>query len=90
MNRSERILSILTQELQPSHIELHDNSHKHIGHAGASPDGETHYHLSIACPQFRGMTRVKTHQAILTLLKSEFDSGLHALSIEAKATLEPK
>jgi len=85
MNRAQRIKAILTQELSPSHLELRDDSHKHAGHMGASPAGETHYHLMIASNKFSGLSRVKTHQMIYALLDTEFKAGLHALSIEASA-----
>ena len=85
MNRAERITAILTQELQPIHLELRDVSQKHAGHAGASPSGETHYELVIEAAIFKGMGKIQRHQAIYKLLAGEFASGLHALSIEANA-----
>lgn len=84
MNRAQRITNILTQQLAPGHLELIDESHKHAGHAGAAPGGETHYRLVIASDKLSGMSKVKSHQAIYALLADEFKTGLHALSIEAK------
>lgn len=84
MNRAERITSILTKNLRPSYLDLRDDSAKHAGHAGAAPGGETHYHLVIASEKFNGLGRVQCHQLVYSLLDSEFKSGLHALSIEAK------
>ena len=85
MNRAERILSILTQQLSPSQLELRDDSAKHADHAGALPGGETHYHLIVASAQFSGMNKVQRHRKIYGLLAAEFKEGLHALSIDARA-----
>jgi len=87
-NRAERITSILTQALQPIHLEVRDNSHSHAGHAGASPGGETHYEVVIEAECFHGLTRIQRHQMIYKLLAEEFKTGLHALSIEARSTGE--
>lgn len=83
MNRAERIKAILTEQLQPIHLELRDDSAKHAGHAGAQPGGETHYALVIRSDTFAGLSKVQRHQMIYTLLDTEFKTGLHALSIEA-------
>lgn len=84
MNRQQRITAILASELNPSLLEVVDDSAKHAGHAGASPQGETHYTITIAAQSFTGKSRVAQHQAIYKLLDSEFKSGLHALAITVK------
>jgi len=81
MNRADRITSILTGALEPSHLELRDESAKHAGHSGARVEGETHYFLSIKSEAFRGKSKVACHQMIYGLLGEEFKAGLHALSI---------
>jgi BolA protein len=85
MNRIERIRAILQENLSPSRLELRDDSHKHAGHAGARPGGETHYELFIEAEAFRGKSRIARHQMIYTLLADELKSGLHALVIKASA-----
>jgi BolA family transcriptional regulator, general stress-responsive regulator len=83
MNRLDRITATLKDALQPSRLEVIDDSHKHAGHAGASPDGETHYTVVITSEAFKGLTRVQIHQKIYALLDAELQSGLHALAIKA-------
>lgn len=85
MNRHARILAILEEKFHPKHMELIDDSDKHRGHAGAKPEGETHYRLYIESEAFRLLSRVAMHQAVYRALQSELDSGLHALAITAKA-----
>lgn len=64
--------------------ELIDDSSKHAGHAGARPGGETHYRLRVVSSAFAGLNRVARQRLILDALREEFDSGLHALSLELK------
>ena len=85
MLRSQRIHDSLTQSFAPLELDVVDNSHLHAGHAGASPEGETHYTVTIVSDAFAGMNRVAMRRAVMDALKSEFDTGLHALSIKASA-----
>lgn len=84
-NRTERIRSTLSQAFAPSELDVIDDSAKHAGHAGASPEGETHYTVKIVSQTFAGMNRVAIQRAVNAALKAEFDTGLHALSIKASA-----
>lgn len=88
MNRAQRIRAILQEKLQPTRLELKDNSGNHIGHAGARPEGETHYELLIESFAFAGKGRIQRHRIIHALLEDEFKTGLHALTIRALATGE--
>ena len=85
MTRDERILEVL-QKLQPTRLELFNDSHKHAGHTqhlgGAGFTGDTHYRLIIQSPQLAGLGRLERQRAVMDLLKDEFSSGLHALEIK--------
>lgn len=85
MNRSERIHQILSDAFQPTALNVVDDSHKHAGHAGARPEGETHYTVTISAAAFEGLSRVARQRAVMDVLKPEFESGLHALSIKASS-----
>lgn len=69
----------------PSTLSVTDDSHKHAGHAGASPEGETHYSVEIVAEAFAGLSRVQAQRAVMEILQSEFETGLHALALKAKA-----
>ena len=58
-----------------------DDSHRHRGHAGARPEGETHYSVVVVSPAFAGMSRVARSRAVHAELEREFGAGLHALSL---------
>lgn len=83
MTRAQRIEHLLTQALSPAALEIIDDSSKHAGHAGARPEGETHYTVRIKAAAFEGLSRVAMQRAVLDALKPEFETGLHALSIKA-------
>ncbi len=84
-NRTERIRTTLTQVFAPGALDVIDDSARHAGHAGASPEGETHYIVKIESEKFSGLSRVERQRLVNQALKEEFDSGLHALSIKASA-----
>ncbi len=86
MTRQTRIHAALSTALSPSELNVIDDSARHAGHAGASPEGETHYNVEITAPAFAGLSRVAMQRAVMDALKSEFDTGLHALSIKASAS----
>ena len=85
MTRSDRIRDRLTEAFAPDALNVVDDSHKHAGHAGASPEGETHYTVTISSKAFAGMSRVAVQRAVMDELKQEFETGLHALSIKASS-----
>ncbi len=86
MTRSDRIRDSLTEAFAPEVLDVVDDSHKHAGHAGASPEGETHYTVTISSKAFDGFSRVAMQRAVMDALKQEFETGLHALSIKASSS----
>ena len=66
--------------LEPTALDLVDESAKHVGHAGARPGGNTHWRLTIVSRAFAGKPMVARHRMIYDAL-GERDSA-RALSIE--------
>ena len=83
--RIDRIRDSLEQAFNPDLLEVIDDSAKHAGHAGASPEGETHFTVKIISEAFEGLSRVQLQRSINMVLAPEFESGLHALSLKASA-----
>jgi BolA protein len=73
--------------LAPTVLELRDDSHQHIGHAGAA-NGAGHFSLHIVSEQFRGLTRLQRHQRVLHAVGDLLPHPVHALSIRAQAPEE--
>jgi BolA protein len=84
LSRAERIEAALISGLAPLEFELIDESALHVGHAGASAAGETHYRARVVSERFAGVNRVARQRLVYDLLRAEFASGLHALSLDLK------
>ena len=73
--------------LQPSMLEIRDDSHLHAGHAGARSGGG-HYHVDIVAEVFAGKNTVARHRLIYTAAGELMRGAIHALSINAKTAGE--
>lgn len=80
--RIERIRQLLVAALRPAELDVVDDSHRHVGHAGAR-DGKGHFSVRIASDAFRGMTPLARHRAVYAALGDMMDRDIHALSIQA-------
>lgn len=83
MNRLKKIESILS-ELNPDYLEIIDQSYLHKGHREATDAEFTHIKIIIS-GIWEGVPVLQRHKRIKDLLKSEFDSGMHSLSISFKS-----
>lgn len=86
--RADRIRHALESAFPPARVEVQDDSHRHAGHAGARPEGETHYSVLVVSPAFAGQSRVARSRAAHAALEAEFGTGLHALSLRLLAPEE--
>jgi BolA protein len=79
----EQIHTRLMERLQPSALDVIDESAAHAGHAGASASGQgSHIRVCIASPLFTPLSRVQRHRLVYDALQDFIDQGLHALAIE--------
>jgi len=83
MTRAETMSRTLAEKFAPQALEVTDESARHHGHAGARPEGETHYAVRIVSSAFEGVSRVERQRLVYAALESEFRAGLHALSLKA-------
>jgi BolA protein len=73
----------LRRQLQPSALEVLDESGHHAGHAGANGTGYgTHFRVRIASPLFAGKSRVARHRLVYDALQNFIAQGVHAIAIE--------
>lgn len=81
--RAASIEQQITATLQPTHLQVIDESADHAGHMGANAEGYgTHFRVRIASPAFAGKTRVAKHRLVYDSVQNFIDQGLHALAIE--------
>jgi BolA protein len=80
---AEALEAVLRQKLQPTVLEVIDESSAHAGHAGANAEGYgTHFRVRIASPLFEGKPRVARHRLVYDALQVFIAQGLHAIAIE--------
>jgi len=79
------ITNKLTKAFAPQSLDVIDESHQHVGHAGHRPGGETHFRVTIVADAFRGKNRIERHRMINAALAAELAGGVHALAIHASA-----
>jgi BolA protein len=81
----EQIERRLRAELRPLRLVVRDDSHQHVGHAGHSPEGETHCHVEVVSERFAGEGRVARQRLVYAALAELMRERIHALSITALA-----
>ena len=79
---ADQIRRKLTDALAPSRLRLSDDSHRHAGHAGARPEGETHFTVEIVSDAFAGLSRIDRHRLVHRILADELSGPVHALSLK--------
>lgn len=68
--------------LEPSHLELRDDSAQHRGHAGAAAGGG-HFAILIVSAQFVAKTLLQRERLVYSTLNSLMNTEIHALSVKA-------
>lgn len=84
---ADRIKAKITQALAPARLVVVDESHRHAGHAGARPEGETHFRVEICSDAFAGLSRIDRQRLVHQVLAEELEGRVHALSL---ATTTPE
>jgi BolA family transcriptional regulator, general stress-responsive regulator len=85
---AETIRAKLTARFAPVRLDILDESHRHAGHAGARPGGETHFAVTIVAAEFTGLSRIARQRLVYQTLAGELAAGVHALSLSTLAPSE--
>lgn len=85
--RVEAIRAAIEAALAPTQLRIEDESHKHIGHAGAR-DGRGHFRVDVVSTAFAGMTTIARHRAVHAALGELMTTDIHALSIRTRTPKE--
>jgi BolA family transcriptional regulator, general stress-responsive regulator len=83
MTVADTIRTKLTGAFAPAALAIEDESAKHKGHAGARPEGETHFRVHIVSSVFEGLSRVDRQRRIYGVLADELKERVHALALTA-------
>ena len=63
-------------------VSVSDDSHLHVGHAGAQGGG--HYTVTIKSDRFRGLMTLARHRLVYDAVADWMPHAIHALSINAQ------
>jgi len=85
MRVSTEIERRLAAALAPAELEVIDESHRHRGHAGARPEGESHFRVRIVAAAFAGRGRLERQRMVYAALGELMRTDIHALAIVARA-----
>ena len=67
--------------LNPSRIEVIDESESHRGHGGYREGGQSHFRIRMASPAFTGLGRVERHRLVHKTL-GDIVPRIHALALD--------
>jgi len=85
--RIARMRALLQGAFAPQQVEVVDDSHRHVGHAGAR-DGRGHFSVDIVSDRFAGLAPLARHRAVYAALGDMMATDIHALSIRAATPAE--
>ena len=83
MSSVEESIKEKLKGLSPLECYIENESHMHSG-----PRTESHFKIFVVSSQFENLSRVERQRAVNSLLKDEFEEGLHALSMRLKTPEE--
>lgn len=78
--RIDEIRRRINTALTPTHLDIEDQSHLHVGHAGAAGGGG-HFAITIRADALAGLPTLKKHRMIYDAVGDMMQSDIHALSI---------
>lgn len=78
MSLQNQIENKLIEHLQPTHLQVINESHMH----NVPPGSESHFKIVIVSDEFQDKILVERHRVINTLLTDELKNQIHALSLQ--------
>lgn len=81
MSGIEREMRARLATLEPTRLEVVNQSHLHAGHAGDDGSGESHWHVALTSPRFAGASRLARHRMVHAAL-GDLTARVHALSLD--------
>jgi BolA protein len=82
---AQTIETKLRAAFEPQRLAIVDESHLHAGHAGARPEGETHFRIEVVSAKFAGKSRVDRQRMVNKVLQEELAGSVHALAMRTLA-----
>lgn len=79
-------LTQVLSSLNPTYLDIQDDSALHAGHAGNT--GGSHFTVTIVSDNFTGLSLLKRHRLVYAAADALMKNDIHALSIRAETPTE--
>ncbi len=85
MSLTETMRTKLMIALEPTRLDIVNESEMHAGHRNSPGTGESHFRLLVVSPKFEGRSRVDRHRMVNEALADELAGRLHAMALSTYA-----
>lgn len=75
--------------LEPTRLDIINESELHAGHRSSPGTGESHFRILVVSPKFAGLSRVARHRMVNEAIAAELAGRIHALALATYAPGEP-
>ncbi len=89
MTAEARMREKLMLGLEPTRLDIVNESEMHAGHRSSPGTGESHFRILVVSAAFAGKSRVDRHRMVNELLADELAGRIHALALKTYAPNEP-
>jgi BolA protein len=86
----QAIAARLTVALDPTHLDVINESAQHRGHSGDDGSGESHFRVVVESAAFAGLSRVARQRLVNQALAELLRDHVHALAMRTIAPGEPR
>ena len=83
MNRKLKIEKMISDDINPYFFSVKDVSEEHRGHQSFKEDIESHFEIIIVTEKFHNKNKIERHRIVNKILKEEFLSDLHSVTLKA-------
>jgi BolA protein len=84
MSAETRLRDKLIIALEPTRLDIVNESELHAGHRNSPDTGESHFRVLIVSPKFQGVSRVGRHRMVNEAIADEL-TRIHALALSTYA-----
>ena len=88
MSAEARMREKLLVALEPTRLDIVNESELHAGHRSSPGTGESHFRILIVSPKFAGASRVERHRMVNAAIADELKGRIHALALSTYAPSE--
>lgn len=85
MSAEARLREKLMIALEPTRLDIVNESELHAGHRSSPDTGESHFRILIVSPHFTGVSRVGRHRMVNEAIADELSGRIHALALSTYA-----